>query len=152
MDAYTPYRTDTDGNPIDPPIIQSYERDIQDASAAGDTVLLESLTEDYHKRRAELCDRHNNRVSELRAADERLLAADRQSAAEARDKQAADAADQADRQRAAQLRRQEAAQAVQEATARAEADTPDPPAEGQFADDPRPPAAPDNDNGKQGES
>lgn len=48
---------DDDGNVIDPPTIPEYERRIFDAAQTGDTDLMDEVTKEYTRKRAQLADK-----------------------------------------------------------------------------------------------
>lgn len=101
-DLYTKYEYNSDGDLIDPPRIPDYERQLIEAGAMGDELLIETLTEEYEGKRRDMADRHNKRVASRQDEDRRLIAernertraeADAQAQADAatRDRAAADA-------------------------------------------------------------
>lgn len=73
-DLYTKYEYNDDGDLINPPRIPDYERQLIEAGALGDDLLIESLTADYEEKRREMADRHNKRVDDRATEDRRLLA------------------------------------------------------------------------------
>ena len=73
-DLYTKYEYNDDGDLIDPPRIPDFERQLIEAGALGDDLLIESLTADYEEKRREMAERHNKRVDDRAEEDRRLLA------------------------------------------------------------------------------
>lgn len=100
MDIYTPYQYNEEGGLIDPPTIPTMERQIIEANALGDTVLIQVVTEEYEQKRQRIAEIHNENVRR-RADEDRQLLADREERRRAQAQE--DAANAAEAQRRREL-------------------------------------------------
>jgi len=103
-DLYTKYELTDDGHVIDPPVIADMERQITEASAAGDQAQIDLLTEEYTDKRQKIAERHNKQVDERAQSDAELIARRDEQARVARQQEAERAADQRKREEMDRLR------------------------------------------------
>lgn len=106
-DKYTEYRTDNDGNVVDPPRIPEFESRMRDAQSSGDESQIAVVQEDYDAARQRIVDKHNESVNARRKDDERLLAQERQRAEQDREQTARANTERAERERLEVLRENE---------------------------------------------